>query len=130
GRDIRVQLPIFADAGVQDVIGSSYSAATHTVTMLPGSHQVLVRLGRSAKPTVGVQVASTAPGQHTLPTLTSGQPTTATATVTNTGSTTIRNATVTAAVPAGWASQATSPASFAASGPGQADTGTWPVTPP
>ncbi len=50
GHDIRVQLPVFADAGVQDVIGGSYSAATHTVTMLPGSHQVLVRLGRSAKP--------------------------------------------------------------------------------
>jgi NPCBM-associated, NEW3 domain of alpha-galactosidase len=130
GRDIRVQLPVFADAGVENVIGGSYSAATHTVTVFPQGHQVLVKLGRSARPTVGVQVTSTAPGQHTLPTLTSGVPTTATATVTNTGSTTIRNATVTATVPAGWTSQATSPTSFAAIGPGQAETVTWSVTPP
>jgi hypothetical protein len=130
GNDIRVQLPVFADAGVTDVIGGSYSAATHTVTLLHGSHQVLVKLGRSAKPTVGVQVASTAPGQHTLPTLTSGQPTTTTATVTNTGSTTLKNVTVTVATPAGWTSQATSPATFAAIGPGQAETVTWSVTPP
>jgi hypothetical protein len=130
GHDIRVQLPVFADAGVENVIGGSYSAATHTVTMFPQSHQVLVRLGRSARPAVGVQVASTAPGQHTLPTLTSGVPTTATATVSNTGSTTIRNVTVAAATPAGWTSQATSPVSFAAILPGQAKTVTWSVTPP
>ncbi len=130
GHDIRVQLPVFADAGVENVIGGSYSAATHTVTMFPQGRQVLVKLGRSARPTVGVQVASTAPGQHTLPTLTSGVATTATATVTNTGSTTIQNATVTAAAPAGWTSQATSPTSFAAIQPGQAETVTWSVTPP
>ena len=130
GNDVRVQLPIFADAGVQDVIGGSYSAATHTVTLLHGSRQVLVKLGRSARPAVGVQVASTAPGQHTLPTLTSGQQTTATATVTNTGSTTIRNVTVTASTPSGWTAQATSPTTFTAIGPGQAQTVTWSVTPP
>ena len=130
GHDIRVQLPVFADAGVENVIGGSYSAATHTVTMFPQGRQVLVKLGRSARPTVGVQVASTAPGQHTLPTLTSGVATTATATVTNTGSTTIQNATVTVTAPAGWTSQATSPTSFAAIQPGQAETVTWSVTPP
>jgi hypothetical protein len=130
GHDIRVQLPIFTDAGVQDVIGGSYSAATHTVTLLPRSHQVLVRLGRSAKPTVGMQVTGTAPGTHTQTTLTSGVATTATATVTNNGATTIKNVAVTAATPSGWTSQATSQTSFAAIHPGQAETVTWSVTPP
>ena len=85
GNDVQVQLPVFADAGVQDVSGGRYDAATHTVTMNPGQRAVTVELGQAGKPTVSVQVASTVPGQHTQPTLTSGTPTTATATVTNTG---------------------------------------------
>jgi len=48
--DIQVQLPVFADAGVRDVIGGSYDAATHTVTMFPQGHQVLVRLGKAGRP--------------------------------------------------------------------------------
>jgi hypothetical protein len=130
GNDVRVQLPVFADAGVSDVIGGNYDAASHTVTLDKGGRQVLIKLGKSARPTVGVQVTSTAPGQHTLPTLTSGVATTATATFTNTGNTTLRNVALTATVPAGWTSQATSPASFTAIHPGQAKTVTWSVTPP
>jgi NPCBM-associated, NEW3 domain of alpha-galactosidase len=125
-----VQLPVLADAGVRNVIGGSYDAASHTVTMFPQGHQVLIRLGKSARPTAGLQVTGTAPGQHTLTTLTSGVQTSASATITNTGMSTMHSVTVSLRAPSGWTSQPTSPASFAAIKPGQAKTVTWSVTPP
>ena len=128
GNDVQVQLPVFADAGVRAVIGGSYDAATHTVTMRGST--VLVTLGQSAKPTVAVQAASTVAGTHAQPTLTSGTPTTATATFTNTGKTTVTNVKVALAAPAGWTATAATTASFASVAPGKAETVTFNVTPP
>lgn len=65
-----------------------------------------------------------------LPTLLSGTQTTATATVTNTGSTEIRNVRVALRAPDGWVTQATSPAGFDAIEAGQSKTVTWSLTPP
>jgi hypothetical protein len=62
GNDIQVQLPVFADAGVRSVIGGTYNVATHTVTMHGPVASIV--LGQSAKPTVGVQTASTLTGTH------------------------------------------------------------------
>jgi hypothetical protein len=128
GNDVQVQLPVFADAGVRSVAGGSYDAATHTVTM--HGRSVRVTLGQSGQPAVAVQTASTVQGTHSQPTLTSGVPTTATASVTNTGQTTISNVTVSLQAPAGWTSQAATAASFPAIAPGQAETVTFNVTPP
>jgi hypothetical protein len=128
GHDVQVQLPVFADAGVQSVSGGSYDTATHTVTMHGNSVQV--RLGQAARPSISVQVASTVPGSHTQPTLTSGVQTTASATITNTGQTAITDVQVAMRAPKGWASQATSPASFTVIGPGQSKAVSWNVTPP
>ena len=128
GNDVQVQLPVFADAGVQKVSGGSYDAATHTVTM--HGHSVRVTLGQAGKPTVSVSTTSTVQGTHSQPTLTSGSPTTATATVTNTGKSTISNVNVALQVPTGWTSQAAGAASFSAIAPGKTETVTFDVTPP
>jgi hypothetical protein len=128
--DVRVQLPVFASAGVKDVDGGRYDAATHTVTMDPGERTVAVRLGTSGRPALAVQVASTVPGQHTQPTLISGTPTTASATITNTGRTQIRAVRLALQAPAGWTSQATAPVSLTGLKPGETKTVTWDVTPP
>jgi hypothetical protein len=127
--DVQVQLPVFASAGVRGVFGGRYDAATHSVLMNPGGRTVSVLLGDSAKPAVAVQVASTVPGTHTQPTLTSGVPTTASATIKNPGQTTISNVQVALQAPAGWTVQAAGPASFGRIGPGQSETVSWNVTP-
>jgi len=128
GNDVQVQLPVFADAGVRSVVGGSYDAATHTVTMR--GRTIQVTLGQSAQPTVAVQTASTVAGTHSQPTLTSGAQTTTSVSVTNAGQTTITNVTVSLKAPAGWTTQATTPASFPSVAPGQAETVTYDVTPP
>ena len=56
--------------------------------------------------------------------------TSASSTITNNGMTDMRTVNVSMHVPAGWISQATSPASFAAIKPGQTKTVTWTLTPP
>jgi hypothetical protein len=127
--DVRVQLPIFAEAGVQKVSGGSYDAASHTVTMA-GGRSVRITLGHSAKPTVTVQTVSTAPGSHNQPTLLSGTQTTATATVTNTGATTLRDVAVNLQGPSGWTVAAGTPASATDLRPGQSESVTFDVTPP
>lgn len=127
--DVQVQLPVFASAGVKDVAGGSYNAAAHTVTMDPGGRVASIRLGESSKPSLAVQVTSTVPGQHTQPTLTSGQQATASAAITNTGRTAISNVQLSLQAPSGWAAQATTPASFASIGPGETRTVSWNVTP-
>jgi NPCBM-associated, NEW3 domain of alpha-galactosidase len=129
-RDVKVQLPVFADAGVVGVDGGSFDAATHTVTLDPGGNEVTVRLGNASRPGVAIHVDSTVPGQHVLPTLVSGTQTTTTATVSNTGNTEIRNVQVVLQAPGGWLAQPASPASFDAIEPGQSKTVTWSVTPP
>jgi hypothetical protein len=128
GDDVRVQLPVFADAGVRSVDGGSYDAATHTVTM--HGREVRITLGQSGKPAVAVQTASTVAGTHSQPTLTSGTSTTTTASVTNTGKTTISNVTVGLQAPAGWTVAATTSTSFPAIAPGQTQTVTFTVTSP
>jgi hypothetical protein len=128
GNDVQVQLPVFADAGVRSVIGGSYDAATHTVTMHGGT--AWITLGQSGQPTVATTTASTVPGTHGQPTLTSGTQTTTTASITNTGKTAISNVTVSLQAPAGWTTTAGSPASFPAIAPGQTDTVSYDVTPP
>jgi hypothetical protein len=128
GDDIQVQLPVFADAGVRGVSGGSYDAATHAVTLRGRAASIV--LGESAKPAVTVQTASTVPGTHSQPTLTSGTQTTTTATITNTGKTTISDVKVSLRAPAGWTTSAASPASFTAIAPGKAATVTYDVTPP
>jgi hypothetical protein len=128
--DVQVQLPVFASAGVRDVSGGRFDAATHTVTMDPGERTAAVRLGESGRPALAVQVASTVPGQHTQPTLTSGTQTTASSTITNTGRDEISNVQLGLRTPAGWTSQPTAPVSFASIGPGETKTVTWDVTPP
>jgi alpha-galactosidase-like protein len=127
GNDVRVQLPVFADAGVRSVTGGSYVAATHTVTM--HGRSVQVALGQSAEPAVAVQTASTVQGTHSQPTLTSGTPTTTTTSITNTGKTTISNVTISLKVPAGWTGQAATTAPFSAIAPGKTETVTFDVTP-
>ncbi|HEX9339145.1 MAG TPA: NEW3 domain-containing protein, partial [Pseudonocardiaceae bacterium] len=127
--DVRVQLPVFADAGVLGVTGGSYDPITHTVTM-PGHGPVLVRLGHAARPTVGLDVASTVPGQHTRPALTAGTPTTASATFTNTGQDTLGNVRLNLPAPAGWTVTPSTTTAFPGVAPGQTVTATWAVTPP
>ena len=128
--DVRLQLPAFASAGVKDVTGGRYDAATHTVIMDPRGRIAAVRLGESSRPALTLQVASTVPGQHTQPTLISGTQTTASATITNTGRTEISNVQLALQTPAGWTSQATAPASLTGIKPGETKTVTWDVTPP
>ena len=129
GQDVKIQLPVFASAGVKAVAGGSYDAATHTVTMDRPDRGTEVTLGDSARPALRVTVASTVPGQHTQPALVSGAPTTASATVTNPGRTPMTGVRLAIHAPQGWVSTATSPATFASIGPGQTETVTWKVTP-
>jgi hypothetical protein len=126
--DVQVQLPAFAEAGVLSVSGGRYDAATHTVLM--DGRRALIRLGDSAKPALTVSVASTVPGQHTQPMLTSGEATTVTTSVTNAGHTSVTNVRLSLTTPSGWTSSATSPTSIADLAPGQTQTQTWSVTPP
>ena len=132
--DDQVQLPIFADAGVQSVSGGSYDATSHTVTM--HGRTASITLGHSGKPTVAVQTASTAPGSHSQPTLLSGQQTTATATVTNTGATTLTDVKIGLQAPSGWTVTPAAPAAATATAaaneikPGKSETVTFDVTPP
>lgn len=128
GDDIEVQLPAFADEGVRFVAGGSYDAASHTVTL--HGHDAQIQLGDASRPAISVSVASTVPGQHSQPALTAGTTTTATATITNTGNTTLRNVTLTPRAPQDWTVQATSGTSFATIDPGATQTATWSVTPP
>ncbi|HLI58042.1 MAG TPA: NEW3 domain-containing protein [Solirubrobacteraceae bacterium] len=126
--DVEVQLPVFADAGVQGVSGGAYDSATHTLTM--SGDQASVQLGQAAPPTIRVHVANTAPGRHAHPALLVGVPTTARATITNTGATPLANVHLTPSLPSGWTLSATSPTEFASIAPGQSATATWTVTPP
>jgi hypothetical protein len=126
--EAQVQLPVFAEDGVQNVSGGRYDAASHSVT-LNGDHATIV-LGHSAKPTITVQTASTAPGAHSQPTLLSGTQTTATATVSNTGATTLRNVAVQLQAPSGWTVAATTATTAADLPPGKSETVTYDVTPP
>lgn len=126
--DVLVQLPAFASAGVRDVQGGRYDAASHTVIM--AGRRALIRLGASARPALTVSVASTVPGQHTQPMLTSGEATTATTTISNTGRTDLTNVRLTLSTASGWTSNATTPTSFADLSPGQTETVSWNVTPP
>jgi hypothetical protein len=87
-------------------------------------------LGNAGRPSMSVQVASTVPGQHSQPALTDGQPTTATATITNTGDSTLTDVTFSGNVAPGWTVEATSPASFASIRPGATKTVTYSLTPP
>ncbi len=128
GDDVQVQLPVFADAGVQRIIGGRYDAATHSVTM--DRNTVEVQLGQANRPALSVNVDSTAPGQHTQPVLNPGIQTTATAGITNTGATAISNVKLSVDTPTGWTTNATTPVSFTVIGPGQTKTVTWDVTPP
>jgi hypothetical protein len=128
--NVQVQLPALADEGVRGVVGGRYDAATHTVLMT--SRFALIRLGDSARPELTVSVASTVPGQHAQPALTSGTQTTATTTITNTGHTTLGNVRLSLTTPAGWTSSAsaTTPATISTLAPGKTATVTWNVTPP
>lgn len=126
GKNAQVQLPIFAEAGVTHVDGGRYDAATHTVTIEGRSARIT--LGHSAKPTVAVQTASTVPGAHNQPTLQTGTQTTATATVTNTGATTLTNVQVSLQAPTGWT--VSSAATLGDIAPGVAVNTTFDVTPP
>ena len=126
GKNAQIQLPIFADAGVQSVWGGRYDATTHTVTM--NGRDAKITLGHSAKPAVAVQTASTVPGTHNQPTLQTGTQTTTTATVTNTGATTLTGVNISLQTPTGWT---TSPAVAVGNiAPGKAADVTFDVTPP
>jgi hypothetical protein len=126
-RDIQVQLPVFADAGVRAVAGGRYDADSHTVRL--DGRSALIWLGDAGRPAISVAVDSTVPGQHAQPALTAGTPTTATATITNTGQSELRNVLLTPAAPKGWTIGATSPVSFDAIDPGDTKTVTWTMTP-
>ena len=128
GKDMEIQLPAFADEGVQSVSGGKYTASTQTVKM--NGNSTIIQLGNAAKPTVGVSVASTVPGTHTQPALTSGESTKATATFTNNGSSTLKHVNLAANVPSGWSAVANSPTTFAAVAPGVTATASFIVTPP
>jgi hypothetical protein len=128
GNDAQVQLPVFADAGVQRVTGGSYDPATHSVTM--DRRTVEIQLGEANRPALTVSVDSTAPGQHSQPLLYPGVQTTASSSITNTGATQISNVKLSLEAPTGWTTSATTPATFAVIAPGQTKTVTWDVTPP
>ena len=115
GNDVQVQLPVFADAGVQSVSGGSYDAASHTVIM--NGRSAVITLGDAGRPAISIQVDSTVPGQHSQPTLTAGSPANATASIKNTGDSTLRDVTLAATAPKGWTLQSTSPASSRPSTP-------------
>ena len=126
--NVQVQLPAFVSQGVRDVTGGRYDPATHSVKM--DGREAQIQLGNSARPSLTVSVASTVPGQHSQPALTSGQQTTATTTITNTGHTKLGNIQLSLTTPAGWTSAATTPTSFTALNPGQSESVTWNLTPP
>jgi hypothetical protein len=128
GNDIKVQLPVFADAGVRRVSGGSYDPTSHSVAM--GRRTTEILLGSASRPTLSISVASTAPGQHSQPALSPGVQTTASTSLTNTGSIPITNVKLSLDTPSGWTTSATNAASFAAIAPGQTKVVTWAVTPP
>jgi hypothetical protein len=130
GNDVQIQLPVLASAGVQRVQGGSFNATTHTVTLAPGHHEAQIQLGSAGRPGLSVTAQSTAPGQHTLPLLTSGTATTVSATVTGTGQAPVTGVSLNLSTPAGWTVSATTPTTFASLKPGQQATATWSVTPP
>jgi alpha-galactosidase-like protein/F5/8 type C domain-containing protein len=126
GSNAQVQLPVFADAGVQSVRGGRYDATSHTLTM--DGREARITLGDSAKPTVTVQAASTVPGSHGQPVLQSGTQTTATATVTDNGATALTNVNISLQTPSGWA--VTSPSGVFDIQPGASQRVTFEVTAP
>ena len=130
GRDIQIQLPALATAGVRGVIGGNYEVASHTVVMDPGRRVAEIFLGQAARPGLSVQVTGTAPGTHPQPALLAGTATTASATITNNGQTTLRNVQLTLQAPQGWTSSAGTATSFTSLAPGQSQQVTWSVTPP
>lgn len=87
-----------------------------------------ITLGSSAKPAVTVQTASTVPGTHSQPTLQSGTQTTASVSVSNTGSTTLTDVAVSMQAASGWT--VTSAADAVNIRPGKSETVTFDVTPP
>ncbi len=133
--DIEVQLPVFADAGVRRVFGGTYDASTHTVTVDArglrsfGERSVEVELGQSARPTVSVQTVSTVPGTHSQPTLTAGEQTTTTVTLTNNAQTTLSDVQVGLQVPTGWTSLTATANGLPTIAPGHAAAVTYEVTP-
>jgi guanyl-specific ribonuclease Sa len=127
GDDVRIQLPVFAEAGVASVRGGRYDATTHTV--YPAGRSVSIVLGDSARPAVAVTTTSTATGTHTQPLLIDGLTSHTTASFRNTGHTTLRNVAVTLNAPSGWTVAATSGTGFSSVAPGQTVTSTWDVTP-
>jgi alpha-galactosidase-like protein len=128
--DVRIQLPVLATAGVEAVHGGSFDAASHTVTLAPGSTDATIDLGPAGRPGLTVTADSTAPGQHTQPLLTAGTQTTVSATVTGTGEAPVTDVKLNLNTPAGWTVSATTPTSFATLKPGQQATASWSVTPP
>ena len=130
GQDVQIQLPALATAGVRGVIGGNYEADTHTVVMDPGRRVAEIFLGDAARPGLSVQVAGTAPGTHPQPALLSGTATTASATITNHGQTTLHNVQLNLQTPSGWTTQASTATSFPSIAPGQSQKVTWSVTPP
>jgi hypothetical protein len=130
GRDIQIQLPALATAGVRGVTGGNYEVASHTVVMDPGRRVAEIFLGQAARPGLSVQVTGTAPGTHPQPALLAGTATTASATITNNGQTTLRNVQLTLQAPQGWTSSAGTATSFTSLAPGQSQQVTWSVTPP
>jgi NPCBM-associated, NEW3 domain of alpha-galactosidase len=130
GPDIQIQLPALATAGVRGVIGGNYEVASHTVVMDPGRRVAEIFLGQAARPGLSVQVTGTAPGTHPQPALLAGTATTASATITNNGQTTLRNVQLTLQAPPGWTSSAGTATSFTSIAPGQSQQVSWSVTPP
>jgi hypothetical protein len=115
---------------VERVAGGSFDAASHTVTLAPGSQEARISLGPAGRPDVSVQAQSTAPGQHTQPLLTAGIPATVSASVTGTGQAPVSSVKLSLQTPPGWTVQATTPTSFGSLKPGQQATASWSVTPP
>jgi hypothetical protein len=126
--DVRIQLPVFAEAGVLSVEGGRYDEATHTV-LLGGGRSASIVLGNSAKPAITVTATSTASGTHTTPLLIDGLKSHVTTTFANTGDTTLRDVAVKLATPSGWTADATSGSTFTSLAPGAKATVTWDVTP-
>jgi len=128
GGDVQVQLPVFADAGVQRVFGGRYDPAAHSVTMR--GRTVAIQLGNAQRPALTVSVKGTAPSQHGQPGLSPGTQTTASATITNPGATSIGDVKLSLDAPTGWTISATTAVSFAVIAPDETKTVTWDVTPP
>jgi beta-glucosidase-like glycosyl hydrolase len=101
--------------GVMTAVGDGVATINVTVNGVTGSTPVVVQQPDATTPPV---------------IMAAGSPATVSTTLTNSGATTLHNASQTLTVPPGWTQKATSPTGFGSVPAGKTATTTWQVTPP